>query len=298
VPRKAWIKRFWLRKSRDYAAACADTAAERALLPHLTTRDTVRDMEAIRAALRERRLNFYGYSYGSYLGQVYATRYPTRVGRFVLDGVLNRTGSGTRPTRTRTARSTPTCRRTGATWPLTPRSSGSARGGAPSRGATTGPCFSSTKPVANGRLGSSELADTMLAAGYNVRNWATLGREYADLVRRGRGEALLSRYRQAHPADDNSYAVYNAVQCTDTAWPGLVRTLRDAWATHRRAPCLTWADTWYNAPCLPWQAPPRTKPPVSGRAVTSGVLLISETRDAATPYSGALAARSLFPSSS
>ena len=154
------------------------------------------------------------------------------------------------------------------------------------------------RPAANGLLGPSELADTMVAAGYNVRNWAVLGRDYADLVRRGRGEALLSRYREDHPADDNGYAVYNAVQCTDTAWPGLVRTLRDAWATHRRAPFLTWANTWYNAPCLSWQSPRGTKPPVSGRAVTSKILLISETRDAATPYSGALAARSLFPSSS
>ena len=35
------------------------------------------------------KISYYGYSYGTYLGQVYATRYPTRVGRFVLDGVVN-----------------------------------------------------------------------------------------------------------------------------------------------------------------------------------------------------------------
>jgi pimeloyl-ACP methyl ester carboxylesterase len=299
VPRKAWIKRFWLRKSRDYAAACADTAAERALLPHLTTRDSVQDMEAIRAALGEQRLNFYGFSYGSYLGQVYATRYPTRVGRFVLDGVVN-------PNRVWYAANQDQNRAFDANMSAYWRYLGAhpeafglgTRWRAIERGYYRTLRQLDRTPAANGRLGPSELADTMLAAGYNVRNWATLGREYADLVLRGRGEALLSRYRQAHPADDNSYAVYNAVQCTDTAWPGLVRTLRDAWATHRRAPFLTWANTWYNAPCLSWQAPPRTKPPVSGRAVTSKILLVSETRDAATPYSGALAARSLFPSSS
>ncbi len=299
VPRKAWIKRFWLRKSRDYAAACADTAAERALLPHLTTRDTVRDMEAIRAALGEQRLNFYGFSYGSYLGQVYATRYPTRVGRFVLDGVVN-------PNRVWYAANQDQNRAFDANMKVYwrylaahPEAFGlGTRWRAIERGYYRTLRELDREPAANGRLGPSELADTMLSAGYYVYDWADLGREYADLVRRGRGEALRSRYREANPADDNSFAVYNAVQCTDTAWPGLVRTLRDAWATHRRAPFLTWANTWFNAPCLSWQAPRRTKPPVSGRAVTSKILLISETRDAATPYSGALAARSLFPSSS
>jgi hypothetical protein len=67
---------------------------------------------------------------------------------------------------------------------------------------------------------------------------------------------------------------------------------------HKRAPFVTWNNTWYNAPCLTWKAPKRIRPAVSGAQVTSRILLISETLDAATPYSGALAVRRLFPSAS
>ena len=81
-------------------------------------------------------------------------------------------------------------------------------------------------------------------------------------------------------------------------WPGWAKTRTDARLVHRRAPFVTWSNTWYNAPCLTWRAPHGTRPSVSGRAVTAKMLLVSETRDAATPYSGALTVRNLFPSAS
>jgi hypothetical protein len=98
--------------------------------------------------------------------------------------------------------------------------------------------------------------------------------------------------------DDNNFAVYNAVQCSDAPWPGWARTRANSWAVHRRAPFVTWGNTWYNAPCLTWKAPAHARQAVTGRSVSSKILLISETRDAATPYSGALAVRRLFPTSS
>jgi len=66
-----------------YADDC-DRAGSR-LLDHVKTIDSVRDMNAIRVALGASQLNYYGYSYGTYLGQVFATQYPTRVRRMVLD---------------------------------------------------------------------------------------------------------------------------------------------------------------------------------------------------------------------
>ena len=73
---------------------------------------------------------------------------------------------------------------------------------------------------------------------------------------------------------------------------------RQSWAVHRQAPFLTWGNTWYNAPCLSWKAPSHRRLGVSGSAVSSKILLISETRDASTPYTGALAVRRLFPTAS
>lgn len=56
---------------------------------NLDTRTAARDMDAIRAALGEAKLNYIGLSYGSYLGTTYAQLFPQRIGRMVLDGILD-----------------------------------------------------------------------------------------------------------------------------------------------------------------------------------------------------------------
>ena len=289
VPRATWIHRSWLARARNYASACADTPAKRALLPHLTTLDTVRDMDLVRQALGAQKLGFYGYSYGTYLGQLYATRYPTRVGRFVLDGVVN-------PQRVWYSANFDQDRgfelSMNQFWIYLARHSGDFHLGRNWRAIRSGYFRQLTqldrRPLVGGRLGPDELHDAMLDAAYYVYDWDTLGYAYADLVRRRQGAALVYRYRDGQPADDNGYAVYNAVQCTDTPWPGWTRTRQDTWAVHRRAPFATWGNTWYNAPCLTWHAPRHKKLAASGRQVTAKILLINETRDAATPYAGAL----------
>ncbi|SEF36655.1 TAP-like protein [Amycolatopsis pretoriensis] len=68
------------------------------MLPYVTTANTARDMDRIRAALGEPKLSYYGVSYGSYLGAVYTTLFPQRSDRILLDsnvgpGGLDVTGS-------------------------------------------------------------------------------------------------------------------------------------------------------------------------------------------------------------
>lgn len=55
------------------------------LLQHVTTAATARDMDVIRAALGEEKLNYIGASYGTYLGAVYGSLFPERLDRSVLD---------------------------------------------------------------------------------------------------------------------------------------------------------------------------------------------------------------------
>jgi pimeloyl-ACP methyl ester carboxylesterase len=79
----------WLKKSKDYADACFKqfgAGSKLNLLDHIKTIDSVRDMNTIRAALGHQKLDYYGASYGTYLGQTYATVFPKRVGRMILDG--------------------------------------------------------------------------------------------------------------------------------------------------------------------------------------------------------------------
>ncbi|MFI6295006.1 alpha/beta hydrolase [Nonomuraea sp. NPDC050790] len=74
-----------LRAARDTARRCLDHGGNRELLPHASTRNVARDMDAVRAALGERRLSFFGVSYGADLGAVYAQMFPGRVDRMVID---------------------------------------------------------------------------------------------------------------------------------------------------------------------------------------------------------------------
>ncbi|MFI7408099.1 alpha/beta hydrolase [Streptomyces sp. NPDC049627] len=58
-------------------------------LRHITTRNTARDMDVIRAVLGEKKISYLGYSYGTYLGAVYTQMFPGRSDRFVLDSAVD-----------------------------------------------------------------------------------------------------------------------------------------------------------------------------------------------------------------
>ncbi|MFF8814222.1 alpha/beta hydrolase [Streptomyces pactum] len=74
-----------VRRARDTARRCFAHGDNAALLPHATTRNVARDMDAIRAALGEDRLSYYGVSYGADLGAVYTQMFPHRADRVILD---------------------------------------------------------------------------------------------------------------------------------------------------------------------------------------------------------------------
>ena len=73
--------------SQRAAAGCAATAGD--VLPHITTANTARDMDRIRAALGESKVSYVGFSYGTYLGAVYTELYPQRTDRFILDSNIH-----------------------------------------------------------------------------------------------------------------------------------------------------------------------------------------------------------------
>ncbi len=57
------------------------------LFAHVGTASTARDLEALRQALGDTKLSYVGYSYGTVIGTLYAERYPTHIRAMVLDGV-------------------------------------------------------------------------------------------------------------------------------------------------------------------------------------------------------------------
>ncbi|MGZ4751329.1 MAG: alpha/beta hydrolase [Oryzihumus sp.] len=72
--------------AKDFAAKCAQNGGP--LLGHVSTIEAAKDMDVLRAALGQKKLNYLGKSYGTFLGATYADLFPTLVGRFVLDGVV------------------------------------------------------------------------------------------------------------------------------------------------------------------------------------------------------------------
>jgi pimeloyl-ACP methyl ester carboxylesterase len=72
---------------RAYAEACARHSPD--LVGRIGTDATAEDLERIRMALGEERLTFKGHSAGTFLGAIYADRYPSRVRAMVLDGAID-----------------------------------------------------------------------------------------------------------------------------------------------------------------------------------------------------------------
>lgn len=75
--------------TKNFNAACEKNA--RAVLPHVSTTDAARDMDLMREVLGDRKLYYFGISYGTELGGVYAHLFPKRVGRAVFDAVVDPT---------------------------------------------------------------------------------------------------------------------------------------------------------------------------------------------------------------
>jgi pimeloyl-ACP methyl ester carboxylesterase len=73
------------------------------LLPFVDTASAARDVDAIRAALGESKITFFGYGYGTFLGQTYAHLFPTHLRAIALDGVVDPATTATEEWRLRAA---------------------------------------------------------------------------------------------------------------------------------------------------------------------------------------------------
>ncbi|WP_156725936.1 alpha/beta hydrolase [Streptomyces apocyni] len=77
----------YFQDAADFGAGCARDSGD--VLPHVRTSDAARDMDLMRQVLGDKKLHYFGFSYGTQLGGVYAHLFPKNVGRLVLDAVVD-----------------------------------------------------------------------------------------------------------------------------------------------------------------------------------------------------------------
>jgi pimeloyl-ACP methyl ester carboxylesterase len=297
VPATQALVTTWLAASKNYAQTCG--AAQPALLQHITTIDSARDMESLRLALGSSQINYYGFSYGTYLGQVYSTLYPTHVRRMVLDSNVD-------PRKVWYAANLGqdvAFERVMNIWFGWVAKHDSAYHLGKTQKAVHDLWYAQqaalAKQPAGGTIGPAEWNDAFLLAGYSQFNWTGLADVFSAWVHQHDVAALTSAYISADtPGDDNGYAVYLAVSCTDAHWPlSWARWAQDNWRIYQQAPFATWDNAWFNAPCLYWPATSGTPVKIDGSKVAP-TLLIDETLDAPTPYGGSLEVRRRYPRAS
>ena len=80
-------QRKMVENAKSFASKCKKVAGYK--LGHLSTFESAKDMELLRLALNEPKLNYLGKSYGTYLGTLYASLYPSKVGKMILDGAID-----------------------------------------------------------------------------------------------------------------------------------------------------------------------------------------------------------------
>ncbi|MFE3493889.1 alpha/beta hydrolase [Streptomyces sp. NPDC059175] len=287
----------------EYAAGCTERSG--GLLPHMNTLNTARDLDVIRAALGERKLNYLGVSYGTYLGAVYGTLFPSHVRRMVMDSIVNpRTDKiwyGVNLDQDvafearladwmRWVASHDAVYHLGDTEAEVRRQWEELRADA------------KREPI-GGVVGPAELVNFFQAAPYYDSRWAAVAQVWSAYAA-GDTEVLVDA-AGPHPDDtvgnaaaENGTAVYTAVECADAPWPTDWATWnRDNTRLHTRYPFFTWANAWLNLPCATWPAPRQQPLRIGTGKELPPVLLVQSERDAATPYQGALELHERFKGS-
>ena len=295
-PSSAKVLHYWLSRTKKYANACAKKYPT--LINNLSTRDSARDMDRIRRALGVNKISFYGFSYGTYLGQVYSTLYPSHLKYMVLDSTVDprRVWWGANLDQDKAfERNIKIYFTWVAKWDSVYHL-GSSEKSVYLRYSSD---LVQLSMKAKGKLGPDEFADAMTSAAYYRFGWTDLARAWRALDARHKAGQMLKQYREVDlPGDDNEFAVYSGVQCTDAHWPRSWKfwhRINSDYAA--KYPFLTWNNAWFNAPCMFWKGKAHHPLKINGKR-TPSVLLIDETLDAATPYSGSLEVRRLYPNSS
>lgn len=260
------------------------------ILPFVSTRDSARDMDAIRRALGEPKVSYFGFSYGSELGVTWASLFPTTVRAMVIDGAADQSVGYLQQNLEQAAGFERTFDTFLANCSKRPdcafSNSGDAAGAFDtlSAAADASPVKTRTgRPDVTQGVLTTAVADAM----YATFAWPQLERALADL-QHGNGDGILSLYdsyyqRRADGTYGNELEAYFAINCLDdpgTKDPQVVFDMQGEFA--KVAPRLGASWILELQFCAAWPVP--AAPPVKVDAKGAGpVVVVGTTGDPATP---------------
>ncbi|WP_243790523.1 alpha/beta hydrolase [Saccharopolyspora gloriosae] len=267
-------------------------------LRSLTTANMARDLDRIRAALGEQKAGFYGASYGSALGSAYASMFPERTDRVVLDSIIGDTvldREGMRRYGLGTEQAFPDF----AAW-VAERHGSYGLGSTPEEVRRTYFELADrlhAQPVAGVDGGIFRLATFgglfgEPAYGRTAQLWQSL-RDSDEAAVRNQLGATDGPAGQLSPAD-NSLSVFLAVSCNDVNWPEDIKTYRHGVAEDRERFPLYGAATANVMPCAFWAHEPAEPPAPVIDDGSQNVLIVQNRRDPVTPHLGAEMLREKF----
>ncbi len=295
IPANSAAEQVLINRAKMYADDCEQKFGW--LLPYMTTEDVARDMDSIRAAFGVAKINYYAFSYGTYIGQVYATLFPNRIRRMVLDSTVDPTGVWYTDN---VDQDYAFQGRMEAFFAWLAEYDGTYHLGSTAAQVQAEWYKARNQLLAHpvdGTIGADDFDDTFLEGGYSDELWPALAQALSSYLNSGQTGDLIAQYEANGTQNENEFAVYNTVQCSDVNWPrSWAYWAADTEMIYQKAPFQAWDNAWFNASCAFWPVQGPAKPLQIKGAGLPGILMLQGTLDPATPYAGAQDAHKLLPS--
>lgn len=285
-----------VRLARQWNRACQAHSGD--LLPYVGTAAQARDLDRLRAAVGDAKLTYFGGSYATYVGTVYASMFPRRTRAMVLDSAYDPVKYADDPYAYDYGqyRSTESAMYRFLGWcAATPGECAFAPGTTAGLAAKLRALLDGLDARPAGEVdGATMLAELTSRLNSGTRGWSALGTDLHEAESRT-GPLMYA----IGPSDAAFNAVNVSVECADRVYPpGLprlrARLARVAADFPLTAPRMAYGPPAYDqthAPaCLQWPAARRSRYTGSYRAAGSAPILVSgNTGDPDTPYADAVA---------
>ena len=275
---------------QELADQCAANTKPAALLDHVDTVSAARDLDILRALAGQEKLNYLGFSYGTYLASVYAETFPGNTGRMVLDGAIDPSlslaeqGLGQAKGFEQALRTYVDYCQASTGCPL---SGGTDAGVQQVRNLITS---ANSSPLAtsdpNRTVAGSDIVTALSEYLYTTEQaWAPLTSALDQAINYRDGSLFAAQEDQAAASKDDSGGAFQAVSCLDYPVEGDTATWAAQYEEAKRvAPIFGNTSIGMDLVCSVWGHNGTRKPTQIHAHGAAPILVVGTTGDPATPY--------------